>query len=92
MPIHLALFENDLTSDPDDYAVHEAWIVFRLNEAPIRTEREGDFDAVCLMDAASCYILGMELVAARAAEVPAPVAEGLIEMGRAAANGEADDG
>jgi len=72
---------------PRDYTVNEAWIVFRLNEAPVRTERDGDLDVVCLMDAASCYILGMEFVAAGAAEVPAPVAEGLIETGRAAANG-----
>lgn len=72
---------------PRDYAVNEAWIVFRVNEAPVRTERDGDFDVVCLMDAASCYILGMEFVAAGAAEVPAPVAEGLIETGRAAAHG-----
>ncbi|MCG3196264.1 MAG: hypothetical protein GHCLOJNM_00737 [bacterium] len=48
---------------PRDYAVNEAWIVFRLNEASIRTEREGDFDVVCLMDAASCHILGNEFVA-----------------------------
>lgn len=26
---------------PCNYAVNEGWIVFRLNEAPVRTEREG---------------------------------------------------
>lgn len=72
---------------PRDYAVNEAWIVFRLNEASVRTERDGDFDVVCLMDAASCYVLGNEFFAAGAAQVPAPVAERLIETGKAAAHG-----
>ena len=72
---------------PRDYSVNEAWIVFRLNEAPVRTEENGDFDVVCLMDAASCYVLGNEFVAAGAAEVPAPVAERLLETGRAVADG-----
>lgn len=72
---------------PRDYAVNEAWIVFRLNEDPVRTEQDGDFDVVCLMDAASCYVLGNEFFAARAADVPATVAERLLETGRAVANG-----
>lgn len=58
-----------------------------MNEAPLKTEQDGDFNVACLMDAASCYILGSEFVAAGASEVPAPVAESLIETGRAAANG-----
>jgi hypothetical protein len=48
--------------DPQQFKVGEAWIAFRLNSAPIRTERDGDFNCVALMDAASCYILGSELV------------------------------
>lgn len=71
---------------PRDYTVNEAWIVFRLNDAPIRTEQDGNFDIVCLMDAASCYILGSEFITAGAAEVPAPVAESLMERGRAVAD------
>lgn len=42
---------------PDQSQVNEAWLVFRLNEAPIQTERDGDFHCVALMDAASCFIL-----------------------------------
>jgi hypothetical protein len=72
---------------PRDYTVNEAWIVFRLNEVPVRTEQDGDFDVVCLMDAASCYVLGNEFSATGAAEVPAPVAERLLETGRAVADG-----
>jgi hypothetical protein len=66
--------------------VDEAWIVFRLNDAPVRTEQDGDFDVVCLMDAASCYILANEFVPTGRAEVPAPVAEVLIKTARAVGN------
>lgn len=47
---------------PNQFEVNEAWIAFQLNDEPIRTEKDGLFNAVCLMDAASCFILGMELV------------------------------
>jgi hypothetical protein len=48
--------------NPKQFKVHEAWIAFRLNRAPVRTEQDGDFNCIALMDAASCFILGMELV------------------------------
>ena len=47
---------------PSQFQVNEAWIAFRLNRAPIQTEAEGSFNCFALMDAASCFILGMELV------------------------------
>ena len=47
---------------PSQFQVNEAWIAFQLNDAPIRTEREGSFNSVALMDAASCFIFGMILV------------------------------
>lgn len=53
---------------PRNFKVNEAWIVFRLNEAPISTERDGDFNVLALMDAASCFILGTEFVPAASAE------------------------
>jgi len=43
---------------PNQFTVNEAWLVFKLNEIPIRTELEGDFNCIALMDAASCFILG----------------------------------
>jgi hypothetical protein len=46
---------------PKQFAVNEAWIAFRLNSSPIRTQKDGDFDCIALMDAASCFILGSEL-------------------------------
>jgi hypothetical protein len=47
---------------PKQFEVNEAWIAFRLNGAPIETEKDGDFNCIALMDAASCFILGTELI------------------------------
>jgi hypothetical protein len=47
---------------PKQFQVNEAWIVFQLNETPIHTEQEGSFNCLCLMDAASCFLLGSELI------------------------------
>ena len=48
--------------NPKEFEVNEAWIAFCLNTAPIRTEDDGDFNCVALMDAASCFILSSDLV------------------------------
>lgn len=53
---------------PNQFQVDEAWIAFRLNEGPIRTEQDGSFNVFALMDAASCFILGAEFVAEGKAE------------------------
>jgi hypothetical protein len=42
---------------PNQFQVNEAWIAFRLNDAPIHTRDKGDFNCVALMDAYSCFIL-----------------------------------
>jgi hypothetical protein len=47
---------------PKQFEVNEAWIAFRLNSAPIETEEDGDFNCIALMDAASCFIFGTELI------------------------------
>ena len=47
---------------PNQFEVNEAWIAFQLNDEPIQTGRDGAFNCVCLMDAASCFILGNALV------------------------------
>ena len=70
---------------PNQFKVNDAWIAFRLNDAPIVTERDGDFDCVALMDAASCYILGMAMYSARAAGPSAQVAHRLLQQGQRAA-------
>jgi hypothetical protein len=53
---------------PSQFAVNEAWLAFQLNETPIHTELEGDFNCIALMDAASCYILGNAFAPAGEAE------------------------
>jgi len=53
---------------PNQFDVNEAWIAFRLNGTPVRTERDGDFNCLALMDAASCFILGSEFIPVTAAE------------------------
>ncbi len=54
---------------PDNFEINEAWIVFQLNAAPIQTEKDGNFNCIAVMDAASCLILGSELIAAGAVEI-----------------------
>ncbi len=53
---------------PKQFEVNEAWIAFRLNLAPVRTELDGDFNCIALMDAASCFILGSKFIPAAAVE------------------------
>lgn len=53
---------------PKQFYVNEAWIVFYLNRTPVRTEQDGLLNCLTLMDAASCYILGSELIGADASE------------------------
>ena len=67
---------------PSMFKVNEAWIVFRLNEAPISTETDGDFNVIALMDAASCFILGAEFVSATSAEPTEMEVRRLIKSGK----------
>jgi hypothetical protein len=53
---------------PNQFEVNEAWIVFRLNDSLIRTDDEGGFNCIALMDAASCFILASDLFPATADE------------------------
>ena len=67
---------------PDNFEVNEAWIAFRLNERPIYTHADGDFNVIALMDAASCFILGMEFVSVASSELPKLAARRLISVGK----------
>lgn len=49
---------------PSQFQVGEAWIAFKVNDQPIQTVKDGDFDFLTLMDAASCFILASLPVAA----------------------------
>jgi hypothetical protein len=67
---------------PSEFEVNEAWIVFQLNDAPISTETDGDFNVIALMDAASCFILGTEFVSVASAEPSEMEAKRLIKCGK----------
>jgi hypothetical protein len=66
---------------PNQFQVNEAWIAFKLNDAPICTEREGSFNCVGIMDAASCFILGSAFVPVREPEPSKLEARRLIKAG-----------
>jgi hypothetical protein len=68
---------------PNQFHLNEAWIAFKLNDAPISTKSDGDFNVVALMDAASCFILGSAMVPASAAELSSPDAKRLLKDGEA---------
>lgn len=66
---------------PSQFQLNEAWIAFQLNDAPIRTERDGSFNSVALMDAASCFILGMVMVPMHEREPSQLDVKRLLKMG-----------
>jgi hypothetical protein len=47
---------------PKNYIVDETWMIFKVNAAPITTEKDGDFNIFVLMDAASCFILSSVMI------------------------------
>jgi hypothetical protein len=51
-----------LLIDPHEYDRNEAWLLFWLNDAPVRTESDGDFNVMAIMDVGTGLILGMEFV------------------------------
>lgn len=55
--------------NPNQFQVNEAWIVFKLNDAPVITEADGDLDVIALMDTPSCFILGTGFVRADSLEL-----------------------
>jgi len=52
----------ELSIDPKEFEPNEAWLLFQLNDAPVRTEADGDFNALAIMDVATGLLLGMELI------------------------------
>jgi hypothetical protein len=68
---------------PNQFQVNEAWIAFKLNDAPIRTELDGDFNCVALMDAASCFILSSAFVPSNETEPSTMEVRRLLKKGQA---------
>lgn len=56
--------------DPSAFSHNEAWLLFQLNRVPVRTERDGEFNAMAIMEVATGMIFGIQLVQIRAACMP----------------------
>lgn len=68
---------------PNQFHVNEAWIAFKLNDAPVHTESDGEFNLIALMDAASCFILSFLPVPVKAKEPSKLEARQLLKEGEA---------
>jgi hypothetical protein len=66
---------------PRQYRVNDTWVAFQLNEPPLITDRDGDFNIIALMDAASCFILGMGYVESNSLELSQSEAKKLLKTG-----------
>jgi hypothetical protein len=73
--------EENSVFHPNQYKVNETWIIFKLNDAPVVTDRDGDFNVFALMDAASCFILDTGFVPAGAKEFSQIEATRLLKKG-----------
>jgi hypothetical protein len=67
--------------NPSQFQVNEAWIIFRLNDAPIHTDQDGSFNCIGLMDAASCFMLDSAFVPADKQELSKSEARRLLKAG-----------
>ena len=68
---------------PNQFQVNEAWIAFKLNDEPIHTEQDRDFDFIALMDAASCFILSSVPVPTKLAQPTQMESRRLLKQGHA---------
>lgn len=66
---------------PNQFQVNETWIIFKLNDAPVITDRDGDFNVFALMDAASCFILDTGFVSAESKELSETEARRILRKG-----------
>ena len=67
---------------PNQFQVNQAWILFKLNDAPIVTGADGDFNLFALMDAASCFILSSVTVSVTQLEPSKVEVERLLKEAR----------
>ena len=71
---------------PNQFHVNEAWIAFTLNDEPIHTDADGDFNYLAVMDAASCFILGSAPVPTSAAQLSQMEVKRLLKHGKSHKN------
>jgi hypothetical protein len=66
---------------PEQFEQDQAWIAFRLNDLPIETEEDGNFNVIGLMDASSLFLLTAEFIPQSASEASEEEAERLLSGG-----------
>ncbi len=66
---------------PNQFQVNETWIIFKINNAPVVTDADGDFNIFALMDAASCFILGTGFIPTDSKEFSQVEAKQLLNSG-----------
>ncbi|MFN0204835.1 MAG: hypothetical protein ACKVS6_00810 [Planctomycetota bacterium] len=71
---------------PSQFKVNEAWIAFQLNDEPVSTQQDGEFNFLALMDSASCFLLSFTPVAAAQSEPTKLGAKRLLKEGYAHKN------
>ncbi len=67
---------------PNQFQVNETWIAFKLNDVPVSTSADGDFNVLALMDAASCFILSIECFHASSLEPSLMESKRLLKAGK----------
>jgi len=70
---------------PNQPSPHSAWVAFQLNDQPISTQRDGDFNLIALMDAANGCIFGTVSIPADAGEPSQLDAMRLLKSGQSQA-------
>jgi len=70
---------------PSQFNPYSAWVAFQLNDQPISTQIDGDFNLIALMDAASCFIFGTVSIPADAGELSQLDAKRLLKNGQSQA-------
>jgi hypothetical protein len=76
-----ALKGNSSMLHPNQFQINEAWIAFKLNDAPITTNRDGNFNLITLMDAASCFILSTLPISTNKAQLTKLESKELLKKG-----------
>lgn len=74
-----------MSISPQQFTQDEAWILFRLNDAPVQTKADGDFHIYAIMDVATGLIHGMEFSPSSSEELSEFEAKKLLSSAQAKA-------
>jgi len=67
--------------NPEQFEQDQTWVAFKLNDLPIETEADGNFNVIGLVDAHSLFMLTAEFVPVAEREASTEVAEQLLDGG-----------